>query len=158
MNPFIMAVLCIISILTGCQANYKKPPINAPSTDATIQLAEAAVSISDSMYQMAQVEKNQLPHSKPNHLAIPNIRALQVRASVDWSGPIEEITARIAKAANYKFHTIGKAPAIPILVNLTVKDDTLVEILINLDYQAGKKGSIHVYPSRRMVELHYAKF
>lgn len=145
-------------LLTGCQNTYKKPPLNEPSTDATIQLAEAAVSISDSMYQMAQVEKNILPHSKESLLRIPNIRPLQVRASVDWSGPIEEITARIAKAAHFHFHALGKQPAIPILVNLTVKDDTLVQILRNLDYQAGEKASIHVYPNRRMVELHYAKF
>ena len=48
--------------------------------------------------------------------------------------------------------------ALPILVNLSVKDDKLVEILRNIDYQAGDKATIHVYPHRRMVELHYAKF
>lgn len=158
MNPFLVVVFCVPFLLCSCQANYKKPPINAPSTDATIQLAEAAASISDSMHQMAEVEKERIPHSKPNRLRIPNVRSLQLRASVDWSGPVEEITERIAKAAHYRFHTIGKQPAIPILVNLAVKDDTLVEILRNLDYQAGKKGTIHVYPSRRMVELHYAEF
>lgn len=158
MNPFVAIVFCLSALLCSCQANYKKPPINAPSTDATIQLAEAAASISDSMYQMAQVEKESIPHSKHNHSRIPNVRSLQTRASVDWSGPIEEITERIAKAAHYRFHTVGKQPAIPILVNLMVKDDTLVEILKNLDYQAGKKGFIHVYPNRRMVELHYAEF
>jgi defect-in-organelle-trafficking protein DotD len=157
MNPIIV-ILIISAMLSGCQTTYKKPPINEPSTDATIQLAEAAVSISDSMYEMAVVEKNIMPHSKTNLLTIPNIPPFQVRASVDWSGPIEEITARIAKAAHYHFHTLGKAPAIPILVNLTVKDVTLVQILRNLDYQAGERGSIHVYPNRGMVELHYAKF
>lgn len=144
--------------MSGCHTTYKKPPLNEPSTDATIQLAEAAVSISDSMYEMTQIEKNLLPHMHQKCLAIPNIPAFQIRASIDWSGPIEEIIARVAKAAHYSFHTLGKQPAIPILVNLSVRDHTLVEILRNLDYQAGTKGTIHVYPSRHMVELHYAKF
>ncbi|HVT61926.1 MAG TPA: DotD/TraH family lipoprotein, partial [Legionellaceae bacterium] len=81
---------------------------------------------------------------------------LQTHASVDWSGPIGELTERVAKAAHYHFRILGQEPALPILVSVRLKDTSLGEILRNLDYQAGNKASIHVYPSTNTIELRYA--
>ncbi|MDP1603072.1 MAG: type IVB secretion system lipoprotein DotD [Legionella sp.] len=135
-----------------------KPPLNAPSDDASIKLAEAASSVSDSMLEMAKVEKVIYFHPhKENLLAIPNAYNLQAKASVDWSGPIEEVTDRIASAAHYRTRILGKAPAIPVLISLNIKDESLAEILRNIDYQAGKKAYLHVYPNSQVVELRYAK-
>lgn len=145
-------------LLTACQTTtYKKPPINEPSTDATIQLAEAAVSVSDSMHDMAAIEKVMTPNDRNNIRTIPNIYAFQTRASIDWSGPIEELVDRITRTAGYHFHLVGKRPPLPVLVSITVKDETLVDILRNIDYQAGNKASIRVYPHHHIVELRYAK-
>ena len=156
-----LTILCLLlssMLIAGCNTTYKKPPLNEPSDDAAIQLAEAAISVSDSMHEMAKVEKVISPPSQDNSLTIPNAYSLQTRASVDWSGPIEEITDRIARAAQFKLRVLGKAPAVPVLVSLTTKDETLAAILRDLDYQAGNKASIHVYPRSRTVELRYAKF
>jgi defect in organelle trafficking protein DotD len=152
----ILLILCII--LTGCAHQYKKPPLNYPSDDANIKLAEAAHAVSNSMYEMARVEKVVSPPNLDNILTIPNVFCLQTKASVDWSGPIEEVTARIAQAAHYKFRILGTPPAIPVLINLAVKDISLADILRNIDYQAGIKAYIHVYPRTQVVELRYAKF
>lgn len=156
-NKFV--ILIIVSILlNGCGIRiFKKPPVNAPSDDATIKLAEAAVSVSDSMLEMAKVEKVITPPNKDNVLTIPNAYNLQARASVDWSGPIEELTQRIAKAAHFRFRVLGKEPAVPVLIDLNIKDESLAEILRDIDYQAGKRAFIHVYPNSQVVELRYAK-
>lgn len=154
-------MLFITSILlVGCKHGgilFKKPPVNNHADDATIKLAEAAVSVSDSMYEMARVEKVITPPNKDNTLTIPNAYNLQARASVDWSGPIEELTARIAKSAHFRLRVMGTAPSIPVLVSMNVKDQSLAEILRDIDYQAGKKADIHVYPNSQVVELRYAK-
>lgn len=144
-------------LLISCAATFKKPPVNNPSDDATIKLAEAAVSVSDSMLEMAKVEKVITPPTKDNTLTIPNAYNLQARASVDWSGPIEELTNRVASAAHYKLRILGKAPSIPVLISLSTKDESLAEILRDIDYQAGRKADIHVYPNSQVVELRYAK-
>lgn len=142
----------------GCvTATYKKPPQNAPSDDASIKLAEAASAVSDSMLEMARVEKVITPPSKDNTLTIPNSYDLQTRASVDWSGPISELTERIATAANFHLRVLGRVPAVPVLISLNLKDQSLAEILRDIDYQAGNKASIHVYPNSQIVELRYAK-
>ena len=106
---------------------------------------------------MARVEKSVNPPSTGNVHTIPNSRLLNTRASVDWSGPIGELTDRIAKAAHYKLHVLGQPPAVPVLVSLDVNNDTLAAILRNIDYQAGKKASLHVYPKLKVIELRYAK-
>ena len=130
---------------------------NSPSDDASIKLAEAANSVSSSMLKMARVEKIITPSHENNMHNIPNTENLHVRASVDWSGPIGELTSRIAKAAHFRFHVLGEPPAVPVLISLDVNDQSLAEILRNIDYQAGKKASIHVYPNRQVIELRYAK-
>jgi defect in organelle trafficking protein DotD len=144
-------------LLVNCSTTFKKPPVNNPSDDATIKLAEAAVSVSDSMLEMARIEKVITPPSKDNTLTIPNAYNLQARASVDWSGPIEELTGRIAKASHYKLRVLGQEPSVPVLISLSTKDESLAEILRDIDYQAGKKAFIHVYPNSQVVELRYAK-
>lgn len=99
----VLTILCLLCVgCTSTKVIFKKPPINAPSDDASIKLAEAASSISDSMLEVAKVEKVLFPPNRDNTLTIPNAYNLQARASVDWSGPIEELTARIAKAAHFR--------------------------------------------------------
>ncbi|MCP0914587.1 type IVB secretion system lipoprotein DotD [Legionella sp. 27cVA30] len=158
MNNKLVMLFLACTILAGCTtASYKKPPYNEPSDDATIKLAEAANSVSDSMLEMARIEKTILPANKDNTLTIPNAFNLQARATVDWSGPIQELTARVAKAAHYRLRVLGREPAIPVLISLNAKDQSLAEILRDIDYQAGKKASIYVYPNSQVVELRYAK-
>lgn len=157
MNSKLILFLFVSTLLAGCAATtYKKPPTNAPSDDASIKLAEAANSVSDSMMQMARIEKVITPPSKDNTMTIPNAYNLQTRASVDWSGPIAELTGRIATAAHYRLRVLGHAPTVPILISLDLKDHSLAEILRNIDYQAGKKAFIHVYPNSQVIELRYA--
>lgn len=159
MKRWFLLLVFSTTLLAGCHKGvFLKPPVNNPSDDASIRIAEAAHSISHSMDEMARVEKVIAPPSGNNHLTIPSTYNLQTRASIDWSGPIEELTGRIAQAANYRLHVLGKEPAIPILISLNVKDESLVEILRDIDYQAGRKASIRVYPNNQMVELRYAKF
>ncbi|MBA2650208.1 MAG: type IVB secretion system lipoprotein DotD [Legionella sp.] len=157
MNHKFVTLLILITILTSCAHSFRKPPVNNPADDATIKLAEAAVSVSDSMLEMTKVEKVIYPPNLDNVLTIPNAYNLQARASIDWSGPIEELTERISKSAHFRLRIIGQPPSLPILISINVKDKSLAELLRDIDYQAGKKAFIHVYPNSQVVELRYAK-
>lgn len=143
-------------LITGCSSTTKKPPQNAPSDDASIKLAMAANSVSDSMLELARIQKEVTPPHADNTMTIPHAYNMQAHATVDWSGPIDEVAMRVAKAAHYRLRVLGKKPAIPVLVNVSARDESLAEILRNLDYQAGKKADIHVYPRAKVVELRYA--
>ena len=157
MNNKLIVLLLSISLVAACSSvTYKRPPNNDPSDDASIKLAEAANSVSDSMMQMAKTEKILTPPQSDNTITIPNTNNLNAHASVDWSGPIGEITKRITEAAHYRLRVIGNEPAVPVLVNVNLKDCSLGDVLRNIDYQAANKASIHVYPNIKVVELRYA--
>lgn len=157
MNRKLALLILSAVFFTGCASVSKKPPVNEPSDDANITLSEAASSISESMQEIAKIEKVVIPPKEDNALNIPSTYNLQKRASVDWSGPVEELTDRIAKAANYHLRVLGHPPAVPVLISLNVKDESLAVILRDIDYQAGKKAAIHVYPNQQVVELRYAR-
>ena len=76
---------------------------------------------------------------------------------MEWEAPIEELPARVTKAAHYRIRVLGKEPAVPVLISLNIQDESLAEILRNIDYQAGVRADIHVYPNSQVVELRYAK-
>tara|TARA_A100001015_G_scaffold231605_1_gene262257 strand:- start:4693 stop:5277 length:585 start_codon:yes stop_codon:yes gene_type:complete len=157
-NKRLILPIIVCGLAAACTpVTYKKPPFNAPGDDATIKLAEAAVSVSDSMHEMARIEKVVIPPSADNLQTIPNTKTLLTHASVDWAGPIGDLTERVAKAAHYRVRILGHAPTIPVLISLNAKDKPLAEILRDIDYQAGKKASIHVYPNNQVIELRYAK-
>lgn len=157
MNKALTLLCFLCCFLMSCQTPYKKPPMNPPSDDADIKIAEAAQSVSDSLIEMARIEKNIMPPAHDNCLTIPLSGPLLTRATVDWSGPIEELVARVAKSANYRLRVLGNSPSIPVLINITAKQERLSDILRNIDYQAGQKAFIHVYPNAQVVELRYAK-
>ncbi|MBA4696474.1 MAG: type IVB secretion system lipoprotein DotD [Legionella sp.] len=153
-----IGTMILATSLLGCHSTtYIKPPVNNPSDDATIKLAQAASSVSDSMLEIARIEKEVFPKTKANTLRIPNVFELQTRATVDWAGPIQELTNRLTQAAHYRLRVLGHPPAIPILISLNAKDESIGELLRDIDYQAGKKASIYVYPKSRVIELRYAK-
>lgn len=162
LTPYLSSILISLISLTlfsACSTPIiKKPPLNAPSDDASIKLAEAATSISHSMMKMAKVEKVLLPNEANNTVNIPSSYNLQTHANIDWNGPIEDLVERIGQAAHYRVRVLGNAPAVPLLINLNSTDESLAEILRNIDYQAGNKAYIHVYPSQQVIEIRYAKF
>lgn len=146
-------------ILTGCsqKTSLEKPPVNAPSADAGIKLAEAANSVSSSLIELARIEKVTKKDKGKNKLVNVNSYNLEAKASVDWSGPVEELVKRLATASFYKLRVLGKAPAIPVLVSVSAHNKTLVNILRNIDYQIGNKADLRVYTARKTIELRYAK-
>jgi defect-in-organelle-trafficking protein DotD len=157
-----LLILLVAALLVGCQKTppqtFKKPPMNAPSDDASVRLVEAASSVSDSLNQLAQIEAASTPPAatgKP--LPDSESYALMSKASVDWSGPIEPLLERIAKISGFRLRVLGKEPPIPVLVSLSVRNVTLSQMLRDAALQAGKKADVLVYSNIGVIELRYAK-
>ncbi|GAB4393249.1 MAG: type IVB secretion system lipoprotein DotD [Gammaproteobacteria bacterium] len=133
------------------------PLPNPPANDvASIKLAETAEVISQSLLKLAAIQATATP-PVADHL--PNVHApgLSDNVSVDWSGPIAQLVLKVATIAGYKTRVLGKAPAVPILITLNVENQPLGTVLRDLDYQAGNRASIKVYPDSRVIELRYAE-
>lgn len=122
---------------------------------AQTKLAEAAVATTDSLSQLAAIEKVQAPKSKLSQPLDADSIGLGSLASVDWTGPVEPLVLRLAQAGDYKFRAVGKNPSIPVLVAVYASNIPIADILRDANLQAGKKADVLVYPSRRLIELRY---
>jgi len=158
MTSKLIFALSVSLLLTGCSpiTVNKKPPQNTPSSDASIKLAEAANAVSRSLIELAKIEKESKPKKKKDIINVSSFN-MQVRASIDWSGPIEELLDRLAKANFYRLRILGTRPAIPVLISLTSQDEQFGDIFRNIDYLSGDKADIQIYPKQKIVELRYAK-
>jgi defect-in-organelle-trafficking protein DotD len=124
---------------------------------AEIKLAEAAVSVSKSLRQMAETERAVHPHKRLPAPKSAEELGMSQHASLDWSGPIEPLLKKIAKYTHYNIRILGKKPAIEVLVSVTATDTPLAEIVRDVGFQAEQKVNIAIYPHRRILELRYLR-
>ncbi|MEM1244432.1 MAG: type IVB secretion system lipoprotein DotD [Pseudomonadota bacterium] len=155
MTRFFCLIFLLLNtlLLAACVSPYVPPP-PPRSTPAGIKLAEAAVNASKTLNTLEAIRKAENPDFKKR---LPSIktRNMSQEVSVDWTGPIEPVVKHMAKISGYRFRVLGTVPAIPVIVSLHERDVSVAYVMRNIDYQAGTKAFIIVYPSRRIVELRY---
>jgi defect in organelle trafficking protein DotD len=119
------------------------------------RLADTARTVSQSMQRLASIESATHPQVAMPEPVDPESIEMAQKASVDWTGPVEPLVKKVAAASHYQLHVLGQRPAIPTLVKLNAKEQTLAQILRNLGYQIRHAANITVYPKRKIIELKY---
>lgn len=145
--------------LYGC-ASSQKPIIysysqHADNANVQTQLTEAAISVSNSLAELAAIEKSRQPHPMLPPPPNPASIGMAELASVNWTGPVDLLIQRLAKASHYKFRAIGHKPPIPVIVSINGTNLPLADILRDVSYQVEKQADVLIYPSRRIIELRY---
>lgn len=152
-----LATISIIIFLAGCAEPVPPKPDTSVNSDdaAQVKLAEAAVSVSNSLTELAQMEKAIHPAAPVPTPPDPNSIGMGQLASVNWTGPIEPLIRKIAGATHYRVRVLGKSPAIPAIVSINAHNIPLADILRDASFQAAKKVDVVLYPRRRIIELRY---
>lgn len=161
MKKLLLGMIFIALNVTGCSVVRKQindkdyTPSNPQTKMAEEQLIETANSIDQSLQTLAASQAVTPP-------PVINIAPLTTpeggmggTADIDWTGPIGPLLTKIADMTNYRLKTLGNEPAIPIIVTITAKNAIVAEILQNGSLQAGKRASIMVFPSSKVIELRY---
>lgn len=147
--------ILILGLLTGCIDVFQKPNVIAGPDAASIKLAESASSVSNSLGEIAGIQRVTTAPVINRAISPPDNYDMNGLVSVDWSGPIGPLVDKIAYLSGYQYEAIGEPPAIPIIVSVNAKDTPLAYILRNADFQAGSRANIIVIPCRRIIELRY---
>lgn len=128
-----------------------------PQTQA--QLVAAAASVSESLQQLSSIQQATHPGVKLNSYRQYDSIGKQHTASLNWNGPVVPALKTIAKTINYKLNVLGRDPAVPALVTISVTNEPISTILRNINYQLtlNNTASIKVYPKRRIIELRYSQ-
>lgn len=127
------------------------------SDSADVKLAEAAVSIGQSLHKLALIEEAASPKEKIKEPPSAATYGMSNLASIDWDGPIEPLLRKLAAAATpaYKVEVLGRAPAVPVLVSLYKENKSLASIIRDIGYQSEKHARIVVFPGLKVVQLRY---
>lgn len=162
MKKILLSAVLNLILLTGCASGG--PPVTSDvaviSSDsgvrnAEIKLADAADSVSQSLQQLAEIERASHPTARLPSPPDPKLIGMGQLAAVEWTGPIGPLVDNIARASHYKLRKLGNSSAIPIIVSISAKDTPLADILRDAGFQCGNKASIVVYPASRTIELRY---
>jgi defect-in-organelle-trafficking protein DotD len=149
-------LLIVLSLAGCCTSRCQLPPVIEPSPNdsATVQLAEAAASISRSLTQLSAIQQANTPTPC---ICLPITRACEMQnlVSVDYAGPIGPLVDRIGCMANYRVRKLGRPPAIPVLVAINARNTPLADVLRDVAFQAGTKACVVVCSNQRIIELRY---
>lgn len=151
----LLITLGFCSVLAACAA--PQTTLTAPNSDSTsIALAETAGSVSQSLEGLEANQQAANPPLSVSKLPAAATYGMQMPISIDWDGPIGPLVSKISNVAGYKTKALGVVPPVPVIVSIHAKNTPLADILRNAGLQAGKRASIVVYPSTKVVELSYA--
>lgn len=163
MRKIKISVIFFLSVLLISCASRKEPPPVIPELPAdngvdvaTIKLAETAQSVDSSLLDLARIQAVATPPIPDNYPDL-GIENLQNRISVDWSGPIDQLVNNIARENGYEVNALGTPPPIPVLVSITARDATSIQVLRDIDYQAGNNAHLQIYPDNKIIELRYGQ-
>lgn len=154
--PLFLTGAVLMPLLSACHYLPKRDPQVVTSPDkVSLMLAQAADKASNSLETLAAIEQQKSPgvavepiHNAPEEL----MRAI----TVTWVGTPEPILRKLADRASYSFVTIGNKPPTPLVVNVDVQNQPVIEVLRDIGLQMGVRSDVKVDAERRMIELHYA--
>ena len=154
MKNKVFAFCCLLIGLAGC-AKQIPVPLTPASDNASIKIAEAADSVSNSLVELARIQAEATPPVR--ELPDPVTYGIRGAASVDWAGPIGPLVKKLARASQFHYRVLGRPPAVPIIVNVSAKSAPLASLLRDVDFQAGNKADVVILAHARVIELRYAK-
>lgn len=150
-----IACLIAAAALAGCADHKRNAQVVTSPDKVSLMLAEAADRASNSLETLASIEQSKSPgvavqpiHNAPEELA----RAI----TITWVGPPEQILRKLADRASYNFVTLGNRPPVPLVVNVDVQNQPVIEVLRDIGLQLGVRGDVKVDSERGIIELHYA--
>lgn len=145
----------ILGFLTGCVSVSHKTNVPTFPDAATIKLTESATSVSNSLGEIAGIQRVTTAPIINRPISPPDNYDMNGLVSIDWSGPIGPLVEKIAFLTGYQYRPIGEPPAIPILVSINARDMPIAYVLRNADFQANTRANIVLLPCRRIIELRY---
>lgn len=146
-------------MLTACEApsiiRNDAPQVVASPDRVSLMLAEAADKASTALETLAAIEQYKAPDMVNN--APSNVPSELNRAvTIDWLGPVEQISKTLADQSGYRFVVLGDIPPVPVVVDIDVENRPIIEVMRNIGLQLGRRADLRLDSNRRVVEIYYA--
>lgn len=153
-------IVCVVTglLATACTSPFpyqvRDPQLVAQPDKVSMMLAQAADKASNALESLAAVEQTRTPAaSVPAIVGAPP--ELNRAVTINWVGPVDQLTNLLANKASYRFEVLGSVPATPIVVSVDVTNKPIIEVLRSIGLQLGARADVHVDSVGRIVELSY---
>lgn len=159
------AALAAALALSGCAAQDGTRPVEAspqaPQWDQRSRteigdlLAASARRATAAIETLVMIEKARTqPAASPiEETGLPE--ELARLATIEWSGPAQELVQKIAEGVGYGFSVSGRRPATPVMAQVSQRDQPIAKALENVGMQAVRFATVVVDPNRRKIEFRY---
>lgn len=152
---FIGAVTLSLAVAACAPMTKIDQQLVAEPDPVSLRLASAVDRASAALQTLASVE--QARHPQASIQTVPHApQELRRTVSLDWVGPIEPLTRRLADRAGYQTQINGDVPPVPVVITVQAKQKSVIEVLRDVGLQAGQRADVVVDPERKIVELNYA--
>lgn len=157
--------LIALAALSGCSGfaanNNKlgnaKPQLVAEPDPTSLMIADAADRATRALESLAAVEQVRTPSAAAAAAVVPNAPPeLQKAVTFTWAGPVEDVVRDMAARAGYSFRTVGDQPPTPVLVNLNIYNEPMIQVLRDVGLQMGTRADLRLDANRRSIEIIYA--
>lgn len=153
--------ISLVSVLglTACSGasvvRNDAPQVVASPDRVNLMLAEAADKASVALETLAAIEQYNSPKLA---MAAPSNVPSELRRAVtiDWLGPVEQISKTLADQSGYRFVVLGDVPPVPVVVDIDVENRPIIEVMRNIGLQLGRRADLKLDSGRRVVEINYA--
>lgn len=157
MNKVIMLSVVGVSVamLAGC-AHQTQKFSNSP----LFSLDTVAIQTSQNVQELSAMKASSLHKTSTdkqwrefmfNLQSIP--KDFAKKETFNYVGTVQKAIEGIAGLANYKVYIVGNAPAQPIMISISAKDQVLMDTLRDVNAQIGDKASISLAPNARLITL-----
>jgi len=164
----ITITISLAALLAGCSSDSKKVvdlnllyattssvPVRTNDIQQQNQIVATASTINKSLSELSAMQQATHPSVALDPTITASTTGMTSITSINYNGDLETVLQTIANKGGYKVKTVGNKPSIPVLVNLTERNQVLANILQNLAYQAAKQATITVDPSQKTINLAY---
>ena len=109
--------------------------------DSNDKLAEAAASVSQSLAELAQIQRS--VHEVKAFKSDPNLVRIKAgKISIDWTGPVESLLGKVAQSTKLHYRTIGTKPPLPLIVSVTARDVYVSDLVRDVAYKIQSQAAI----------------
>jgi defect in organelle trafficking protein DotD len=154
-------------LLIGCSdlqsswdSSSSTPSEKAIATEpdiVTVKLAQAADKASKALDTIANIEQQKNPTVPPVQTDYASASPGMMRpVSLRWSGPVEKVTRMLAERAGMRFRVSGRAPEVPLVVNIDAYQQPILHVLRDIGLQAGTRADLSIDQNEGVVEVRYA--
>lgn len=151
--------VAMMAVLAGCTHTVREVPPVAVVNHYVVEtdLTQAAQSASQSLAQLASIEKARYGHEGQLPFEKINSPALHKMVVVKWYGPVEQLLRNVSHKIGYTLQVYGKPPKTPILIDIdnTKNPTTAKQVITNADLQAKNNASVLIYAKQKVISLRY---